>query len=112
MYEADEFMDRVMEFAQSLAALDPDAVGLAKLTIDLCTAEDREKTRHIERIANTALGGGAPDPGMGDALRKTTAYRCCRGSVGRERAIVTPRLPRDGTTPDWCRSSTVLPTTG
>ena len=73
VYEANEFMDRVIEFAQSLAALEPDVVGLAKLTIDLCTAEDREKTRHIERIANTALGGGAPDPGMGDVLKKTTA---------------------------------------
>jgi hypothetical protein len=62
-----------MEFARSLAELEPDAVGLAKLTIDLCTAEDREKTRHIERIANTALGAGTPDPRMGDVLKKTTA---------------------------------------
>jgi enoyl-CoA hydratase len=73
VYETDQFMDRVMEFARSLAELEPDAVGLAKLTIDLCTAEDREKSRHIERIANTALGAGTPDPRMGDVLKKTTA---------------------------------------
>jgi len=71
VYPAEEFMDRVMEFARSLAAVDPDAIALAKLTIDLCTAEDREKTRHIERIANSALSSGPSRPGrLSQALEK------------------------------------------
>ncbi|MBW8824847.1 MAG: enoyl-CoA hydratase/isomerase family protein [Acidobacteria bacterium] len=71
VYPAEEFMDRVYEFARSLVALDADALGMAKLTIDLCTAEDREKSRHIERIANSALNSGPPRPGrLSGALQK------------------------------------------
>jgi enoyl-CoA hydratase/carnithine racemase len=60
VHEADVFMDRVLAFATRLAGLPAEAVALGKLVVDLCTAEDREKTRHIERIANSALGSGAP----------------------------------------------------
>jgi enoyl-CoA hydratase len=63
IYPSEEFADRVYEFALSLVALSPEALGMAKLTIDLCTAEDREKSRHIERIANSALDSGPPRPG-------------------------------------------------
>jgi enoyl-CoA hydratase len=63
IYPADELMARVYEFAASLVALDPEVSSLAKLTIDLCDPQDREKVRNIERITNTELSHrrvGAP----------------------------------------------------
>ncbi len=57
IYPEDAFMDRVNEFARELIGMPADAMGVAKLTIDICTAEDREKTRHIERLGVTSLGG-------------------------------------------------------
>jgi enoyl-CoA hydratase/carnithine racemase len=63
IYPTDQFMEHVLEFARSLLPFSAEALGLAKLTIDLCTAEDREKTRHIERIANSALSSGPLRPG-------------------------------------------------
>jgi enoyl-CoA hydratase len=48
-------MQRALEFAHQLAAIDPETLGLAKLTIDLSDPQDREKVRHIERIVNTQL---------------------------------------------------------
>ncbi len=59
IYPEDEFMDRVYEFARSLIALPMEAVGLAKLSIDLVTAQNREYARHIERLANTTLTNSA-----------------------------------------------------
>lgn len=56
IYPEDQFMDRVQAFARDLAAMPADALGVAKLTIDICTAEDREKTRHIERLGVASLG--------------------------------------------------------
>jgi enoyl-CoA hydratase/carnithine racemase len=63
IYPADELMDRVYEFVDSLLALDPEVSSLAKLTIDLCNPQDREKARNVERMANTELshrGVGKP----------------------------------------------------
>ena len=60
IYPAEEFMDRVDAFARELMEISSEALGIAKLTIDLCTAEDREKSRQIEWIANSSLGAGAP----------------------------------------------------
>ena len=56
IYGEDVFLDRVNEFARGLVEIAPDALGVAKLTIDICTAEDREKTRHIERLGVASLG--------------------------------------------------------
>ena len=56
IYAEDVFMDRVDEFARGLIEISPDALGVAKLTIDICTAEDREKTGHIERLGVASLG--------------------------------------------------------
>jgi len=55
IYPADELMDRVVEFAQRLTALYPEAVGLAKLAIDLSVPQDRTGARHIERISVSQL---------------------------------------------------------
>jgi enoyl-CoA hydratase len=58
-----ELPHRVHEFAVSLTTLAPEAVALAKLVIDLSDPQDREKTRHVERLANTDLvhrGAGRP----------------------------------------------------
>jgi enoyl-CoA hydratase/carnithine racemase len=55
IFSADQLLERVREFAASLVALDPEAVALAKLVIDLSDPHDREKTRHVERMANTDL---------------------------------------------------------
>jgi enoyl-CoA hydratase/carnithine racemase len=63
IFPADQFMQRVYEFVDSLVALDPETSSLAKLTIDLCDPQDREKVRNIERLANTDLAHrrhGAP----------------------------------------------------
>ena len=63
IYPAAQLMDRVYEFAASMTALDPETSSLAKLSIDLCDPQDREKARHIERLANTELSHrrvGAP----------------------------------------------------
>lgn len=55
IYPADELLEKVYEFCRSLAALDPETSGLAKLTIDMVDPMDREMVRNIERIANTQL---------------------------------------------------------
>jgi enoyl-CoA hydratase/carnithine racemase len=52
---ADALMTRARDFARQLSNLDPETVALAKLTIDLSDPQDREKVRHVERIANTQL---------------------------------------------------------
>lgn len=50
-----EFDEKVWEFCMRLAAKPADAVGVAKLAIDLCKDLDRAGGRTIERIANTPL---------------------------------------------------------
>lgn len=49
------FEDEVWAFCRRLAAKDADAVGVAKLAIDLCQDLDRQGGRTVERIANTPL---------------------------------------------------------
>jgi enoyl-CoA hydratase/carnithine racemase len=66
IYPEDEFMDRVSAFAHELVEMPADAMGVAKLTIDICTAEDREKTRHIERLGVASLGGNRRRPSSAD----------------------------------------------
>jgi enoyl-CoA hydratase len=65
----DELMTRVLAFADELVQVPADALGVAKLTIDLCTAEDREKTRHIERLGVASLGGNRRRPSSADLPR-------------------------------------------
>jgi enoyl-CoA hydratase len=63
---AESLMERVLQFAGQLSSIAPETLGLAKLAIDLSDPQDREKVRHVERLANTALvhlGTGAPATG-------------------------------------------------
>jgi enoyl-CoA hydratase len=55
IYPEDEFLDRVYAFCRDIIALPAEAVGLAKLSVDLVTPQNREHARHIERLANTTL---------------------------------------------------------
>lgn len=55
VWEPDEFDDQVWAFCRRLAGRDADAVGVAKLAIDLCQDLDRQGGRTVERIANTPL---------------------------------------------------------
>jgi enoyl-CoA hydratase len=50
-----EFEARVWDFCQKLAGKPADALGVAKLAIDLCKDLDRSGGRTVERIANTPL---------------------------------------------------------
>lgn len=55
VWEPHEFDDKVWDFCRRLAGKDGDAVGVAKLAIDLCRDLDRQGGRTVERIANTPL---------------------------------------------------------
>lgn len=51
------FDDAVRHFASSLTALSPEALGLAKMTIEAAVGADRSTARNIDRMANTLLLG-------------------------------------------------------
>lgn len=56
VFPAESFMDEVHAFCRDLAGLSADALGLAKLAVDLSTDNpDRTGQRHLERIINTTL---------------------------------------------------------
>ena len=55
VWEPDEFDEMAMDFCRRLAGKPIDAVGMAKLAIDLCKDLDRSGGRTLERIANTPL---------------------------------------------------------
>ena len=55
VWPPDEFEDEVWKFCQKLAGRPADAMGVAKLAIDLCYDLDRAGGRTVERIANTPL---------------------------------------------------------
>lgn len=55
VWEPEQFEQQVMDFCHRLAAKSADAVGVAKLAIDLCKDLDRSGGRTLERIANTPL---------------------------------------------------------
>ena len=55
---ADELHDRVDAFADQLATLPREAVGVAKLTVELCANADPASARHVEQIANAVLAFG------------------------------------------------------
>jgi enoyl-CoA hydratase/carnithine racemase len=58
VYPEDEFHDRVHEFAKQLAGLPHQAVGIAKLAVDLCANTDPASARQVEQIANAVLTFG------------------------------------------------------
>lgn len=49
------FHDAVHELVKEIVSLPAEALGMAKLTVDMCADVDRTTSRHIERIANTSL---------------------------------------------------------
>jgi enoyl-CoA hydratase/carnithine racemase len=55
VFAAEQLHVEVQDFARSLIALPGEAVGAAKLTVDMCAGADRETARNIERVANTHL---------------------------------------------------------
>lgn len=57
VYPADRFDDAVAAFVTRLAELPGEAVGLAKIAIDLAERLDRTSGRDLERITNTMLMG-------------------------------------------------------
>jgi enoyl-CoA hydratase len=55
VWPAEEFENLVWAFCRKLAGKPVDALGVAKLAIDLCQDLDRAGARTVERIANTPL---------------------------------------------------------
>lgn len=55
VHPTESFDREVQKFVQRLAGLPREAVGLAKLSIDLCDVLDRASGRDLERISNTLL---------------------------------------------------------
>lgn len=73
IHPPEELLDRVYDFARELMALSPETVALAKLVVDMCDPQDREKARNAERIANTDLrhrGWGALADGYSGPARE------------------------------------------
>jgi enoyl-CoA hydratase len=58
VYPDAEFHDRVHAFARNLAGLPRQAVGIAKLAVDLCENTDPTSARQVEQIANAVLAFG------------------------------------------------------
>jgi enoyl-CoA hydratase len=69
VFPAEGFRREVEAFAQHLASLPPEAVGLAKLTIDAAATVDRGTARDVDRIVNTILVTGAEHKERIDAFR-------------------------------------------
>lgn len=58
VFAAESFQDDVAAFARRLVELPAEAVGLAKLAVDLATdVADRSAQRHVDRLINTTLTG-------------------------------------------------------
>lgn len=70
VWPPEEFDARVDDFCRRLAAKPADAVGAAKLAIDLCQDLDRAGGRTVERLVNTPLilseNKRIPDRGSGE----------------------------------------------
>jgi enoyl-CoA hydratase/carnithine racemase len=69
VYPAEEFHERVRAFADELIALPAEALGVAKLAVDLAADVDRTSQRHIDRLANTSLAQSE------EFLRRTARFR-------------------------------------
>jgi enoyl-CoA hydratase len=55
VFPDESFAEEVHAFARRLASLPVEAVGSAKITVDLAADVDRTSQRHIDRLANTSL---------------------------------------------------------
>lgn len=72
---ADELHDRVDAFAKQLAGLPREAVGVAKLTVDLCANTDPASARHVEQLANAVLAFGDEHKGRVAAFNERSRRR-------------------------------------
>ena len=60
VFPAEGFREAVHERVREIVALPAEALGAAKLAVDLAAEVDRGTARHVERLANTSLVlGGA-----------------------------------------------------
>ena len=55
VFQEETFMDDVYAFCDRLITIPADALGLAKLTVDMAADLDRVGGRHLSRLANTTL---------------------------------------------------------
>jgi enoyl-CoA hydratase len=69
VFPDETFAADAKRFARKLAALPPEAVGAAKLAVDIAADVDRTTQRHVDRLANTSLAG------RDDFLQRTAAFR-------------------------------------
>jgi enoyl-CoA hydratase len=55
VYPVAEFDERVDAFVRKLAALPPEAMGVAKMAVDTAASVDRQTARDFDRFSNTIL---------------------------------------------------------
>ena len=55
VFPPEELQENVRAFARDLIDVPPDALGMAKLAVDMSADVDRTSARHIERFTNTIL---------------------------------------------------------
>jgi hypothetical protein len=55
VYPDEQFEEQVRKFCRDLAVLPAEAMGTAKLAIELATDLDRAQARQVERLANSNL---------------------------------------------------------
>jgi enoyl-CoA hydratase len=79
VYADDVFEAEVEAFCQHLMTLSAEALGLAKLSIDMIADLDRASGRTMERLANSVLFQGA------DTHQKMNAFKAKRAAAQAER---------------------------
>ena len=64
VYRVEGFHDRVHDFAVGLTRLPREALGLAKIAINMCANTDPATARDVERLTNNVLVQGAEYKGL------------------------------------------------
>lgn len=75
VYPTEEFHQRVHEFAAKLATLPREALGLAKIAINMCANTDPATARDVERLANNVLVYGTEYKDRVAAFKRRAADR-------------------------------------
>jgi enoyl-CoA hydratase len=75
VYPAAEFAERVQAFARHLAGLPREAMGLAKVAIDVAASVDRRTAREFDRVAQTVLFSSAEFRERVDAFTRRAPRR-------------------------------------
>jgi enoyl-CoA hydratase len=72
IFPAETFMDEVQAFCRRLAGLPAEAMGLAKLAVDMSAdVQDRTVQRHMDRIINTPLQHSEEHKALTSRFRKS-----------------------------------------